>query len=264
MKFRYAIIAAAAAAALSGSSALMAAEFLVPTNYSVELVDGETDNFDYDKSTRTLNLGPGRHQLALLFEGNFGTSSSVRLIQASNPVIIEIPNMPADATYTFKYPKPNTLDKAEKYSRNQQITLTDAGGRTLSEDEAYYYILTGESGFTILRDFRQELLSLNRLYAPHYVQGSSRTFGMTAYGAPTITADSTAMMRGTAQAAGGATMSAPATSYAQHSNMATSSTSGGSVPAPAAPSAVLNQLISLYESADSDTKLQFVKYVMSH
>ncbi len=268
MKFRHAIIAAVAAAALSGSSALMAAEFVVPSHYTLELVDGETDNFDYNRSNRTLNLGPGRHQLALIFEGNFGTSETLRLVRATNPVIIEIPNMPADATYTFKYPRPMGRDKAEQYARNQQITLTDGSGRELSENEAYYYLLTAESGFTMMRDFRQELLSLNRLYSPRYVQGSNRTIGMTSYGAPVITADSTAALRGNVQTAGAGafsgTMPAPATSSAQHSNMATSSTLGGSVPAPTAPSAVLNQLINLYESADSDTKLQFVKYVMSH
>ncbi len=258
MQIKAILKAGAAAAALACAFNASAAQFIVPPHYSVELVDGDTSNFNFDKDTRAINLSAGRHQIVVLFENTFGTSTEKRLVQASNPIVIEITNMPADASYTFDYAQPNSLKGAEQYARTQKITLTKADGSALSEAEAYYYILASESGFSILRDYRQDLMSLNRLYAPKFVAGSDRTIGMTSYGAPSITADAFA---GTSSQPQNITMSAPMTSYEQESNLATSSTSGGAV---SSASPALRQLVSLYESADSETKLQFVKYVMSH
>ena len=256
-----AVLKTSAAALLALSFQLSAAEFVVPAHYSVELVDGDSSEFNYNKDNRTLTLEAGRHQLVLLFEDTFGTSDNKRLVQAANPIVVEITNMPADASYTFDYPEPRGLDGAEQYARTQKITLTHTQGGPLSEAEAYYYILASESGYSILRDYRQDLLSLNRLYAPKYVMGGNRTIGMTAYGAPTITADAFGNSLNANSMQSNVTMSAPMTSAAQESNLATSSTSGGAV---ATPSPVLRQLVALYESADNETKLQFVKYVMSH
>ena len=260
MNFKAVLKAGAAAAAIACAFQISAAEFVVPVHYSVELVDGETSEFDFNKDTRAINLSAGRHQIVLLFEDTFGTSANRRLVQASNPIVVEITNIPADGSYTFDYPEPRGLEGAENYARTQKITLTQTSGKPLAESEAYYYILASESGFSILRDYRQDLMSLNRLYAPKYVQGSNRTVGMTSYGAPTITAD-TFSNPGDSSAAANVTMAAPMTTAAQDANLTTSSTSGGAV---SGPSPQLRQLVSLYESADAETKLQFVKYVMSH
>ena len=59
--------------ALCCATSAFAGGFKVPPYYSIELVDGATSNFNYDKSTRTLSLEPGRHQLVLSFEGTFGS-----------------------------------------------------------------------------------------------------------------------------------------------------------------------------------------------
>lgn len=247
------------AAVLFAASAL-AAKFEVPSYYSVKLVDGESSDFNYDKSTRTINLTGGRHQLVMLFEGQFGSSADKRMIQAADPIVVEIPYMDENASYTFDYKLPRSAEEAERYSRTQLITLTTTAGKPLSKSEASYYILKSDSGFSVLRDYRQDLMSLNRLYAPRYVVGSERSIGMTSYGAPVITAENTGNVLSSKQQQN-FTMAAPMLSAEQESNLATSSTSGGKV---AAPSPLLRQLVALYESADNETKLQFVKYVMSH
>lgn len=260
MKLKALMVGAAAGAAMLCSSAF-AAEFIVPPFYSLEVVDGETSDFNYDKDTRALSLEPGRHQIVVLFEGTFGTSKEAKLVQAANPIVIEIMNMPADASYTFDYAEPRSLNGAEQYARTQKVTLTNKAGAPLPKEQAYYYILAAESGFSILRDYRQDLMSLNRLYSPKYVEGRNRAMGMTSYGAPIITSDSAANVLNSNTQAMNITMSAPLTSSAQESNLATSSTSGGAVQGP---SPELRNLIIMYENLDSETKLQFVKYVMSH
>ena len=114
MNFKAVLKAGAAAAAIACAFQISAAEFVVPVHYSVELVDGETSEFDFNKDTRAINLSAGRHQIVLLFEDTFGTSANRRLVQASNPIVVEITNIPADGSYTFDYPEPRGLEGAEK------------------------------------------------------------------------------------------------------------------------------------------------------
>ena len=242
--------------------ALADAQFKVPSYYSVELVDGSTDQYDYSKFNRTITLAPGRHQIVLLFEGQFGTAQESRMIEAADPIVIEIADIQDNETFTFKYAVPRDEVSADRYSRSQKIQLVDSDGKNISEDKASYYILTSESGFAILRDYRQDLMALNRLYAPNYVAGNQRGIGMTAYGAPTIKTNTAGNTLNAGAANSGMAMEAPGVSMAQSSNLATSSVKGKS--AAAKGSVTYRQLVNLYESADDKTKLEFVKYVMSH
>ena len=92
--------------ALCCATSAFAGGFKVPPYYSIELVDGATSNFNYDKSTRTLSLEPGRHQLVLSFEGTFGSSRESSLVESSNPIVIDIYNLGADETLSFSYRDP--------------------------------------------------------------------------------------------------------------------------------------------------------------
>ena len=161
----------ALAAAVALSAHATAATFKVPINYTVEVVDGKTSDFGYNRFSRTIELAPGRHQLVLLFEGVFGQARDSRIYQAANPIVIEIPNMPADASYTFNYDTPEDERQAEIYSRSQKINLINADTKApLGQDEASYYLLTSDSGFALLRDYREDLASVGRLYAPAEVK----------------------------------------------------------------------------------------------
>lgn len=244
--------------ALCCATSAFAGGFKVPPYYSIELVDGATSNFNYDKSTRTLSLEPGRHQIVLSFEGTFGSSRESSLVESSNPIVIDIHNLGADETLSFSYKIPQSLEEASKYARTQVIELND-GKTKVAGDKATYFILQSDSGFSIFRDYRQDLLSVNRLYAPNYVEGSDRTMGLTSYGAPTITATNN-MSIGSNSAPANITMPAPGVSSSQNAVMQTSAVGGGA----AAVNVKLNDLINLYNSADDKTRLEFVKYVMSH
>ena len=69
-----------------------------------------------------------------------------------------------------QYRKPLSESQANTYIANQKITtFNDNNGRTLGKDEASYFILTSDQGFSMMRDYRNELKSLNRLYEPDYV-----------------------------------------------------------------------------------------------
>ena len=268
--FKVAALASAAALATQAS----AASFEVPINYTVKVVDGKTSGYDYNRFNRTLNLSAGRHQIVFLFEGNFGTNQSSRIYQAANPIVVEIPNMPANANYTFTYNRPRNDNEADKYTRAQKINLVNADTKNpLSQDEASYYILTSDSGFAILRDYRQDLASVGRLYDPTPVKASASDFngprtGMTNEGVQTVQAF--ANSQGFIPTNGGNmamsnTVNAAAASY----NAQNQAAAAGNAPqvqtfsSPAA-AASYNQLVQLYESADANTKLQFVKYIMSH
>ena len=263
----------ALAGALALSVGANAATFQVPINYTVEVVDGQTSDFGYNRFDRSLTLSQGRHQIVLLFEGTFGNARDSRLYQAANPIVVEIADMPADGNYTFTYEMPRDNREAEIYSRSQKINLINATTKApLSEAEASYFLLTSDSGFAILRDYREDLASVGRLYAPAKVFEEMRSNetrqGMTANNVPTVQAR-VAGYRGNYQtpavvapAATGVSATV-ATAAAQNSaNKSEEVKSVQSISSSAA--ATYNQLVQTYEAADDATKLKFVKYIMSH
>lgn len=236
--------------------------FKVPIHYNLELVDGIDSFPNYSKWDRTVTLTPGRHQIVVSFKDTFGGSDDSTIVQSSDAIVVDIYELKANQVLTFTFDPLMTRANAEDFARHQKVTLIDKNTeKPVSAAVAEYFVMTSEVGFTLMRDYRQELMSLGRLYAPTYVSGENRGIGMTSYGAPTIkaTADGSSAYGNRNRA--NMTMDAPETSYAQESSLSTSSTSGG----PAAKGKVsLNDLISLYNKADDKTKLQFVKYVMAH
>ncbi|MCK0526754.1 DUF2057 family protein [Anaerobiospirillum sp. NML120449] len=244
----------ALAGALALASGAYAASFKVPVNYSVELVDGQKSDFGYNRFSRTITLSPGRHQIVMLFEGTFGNARDSRLYQAANPIVVDIANIPDNAEYTFTYNMPRDNREAEAYTRSQKINLINASTKAaLSPEEASYYILTSDSGFAILRDYREDLASVGRLYAPARVfaemANDDRT-GVTAENVPTVKAREGGSAAAIAAGAAAAAPTVQATS--KKANTAT------------VMNAEFDQLVQLYEAADDATKLKFVKYIMSH
>ena len=267
----------ALAGAVAISAQASAATFEVPVNYSVELVDGQTSDFGYNRFTRTIDLSAGRHQLVFLFEGNFGDANNGRLIQSANPIVVDIFNMPENATYSFKYVLPRTLDDAQKYAREQKVTLIDSNTEApLNNEQASYYILTSDSGFSILRDYREDLASVGRLYAPAKVlekMENENRYGTNAQGVQFVQARSSGAYGQATAAAAGVGVSSTVVA-ARDSNAAAQAAQAAGQPqqvqsfsspaaAPAA-AATYNQLVDMYNKADDNTKLQFVKYIMSH
>ncbi|MCR5537457.1 MAG: DUF2057 domain-containing protein [Succinivibrio sp.] len=229
--------------------------FKVPMSYNIELVDGLDEPEEYSRMNRLITLSPGRHQIVVRFGDNFDRDKGI--VQSANPLVIDIYALQQDQVITFDYPAITSDDAAHRFAREQKVTLCDVNGKPIPANVAEYFLLTSENGFTVLRDYRQELMSLGRLYAPAYVAGANRGMGMTEYGTPTIKAENTGNLL-TAGAPSNITMDAPNTSYEQESGMSTT-TKGkkkGSVS--------LNQLVNLYNKADDQTKLKFVQYVMSH
>lgn len=254
------------------SQALAASTFKVPINYTVKVFDGKTSDFGYSRSDRTITMQPGRHQIVLLFEGSFGNARDSRLIQAANPIVVEIPNIPDNQNYTFDYDMPSSELEAEQFARAQKINLINADTKApLSAEQADYYILTSDSGFAILRDYREDLASIGRLYAPAPVlaemQQQNQNGVVNNNGVRTIQARSGGSFiggaaAGTAVAANG--MSATVNNAAQEMNAAQNSTGPKKVQSLSSGGATYNQLVNLYDQADDATKLQFVKYIMSH
>ena len=263
----------ALAGAVAISAQASAATFEVPVNYTVELVDGQTSDFGYNRFTRTIDLSAGRHQLVFLFEGIFGDANNGRLIQSANPIVVDIFNMPENATYSFKYVLPRTLDDAQKYAREQKVTLIDSNTEApLNNEQASYYILTSDSGFSILRDYREDLASVGRLYAPAKVlekMENENRYGTNAQGVQFVQARSSGAYGQATAAAAGVGVSSTVVA-ARDSNAAAQAAQAAGQPqqvqsfsSPAA-AATYNQLVDMYNKADDNTKLQFVKYIMSH
>lgn len=259
-------VTALAGALAAATQSLAASTFQVPVNYSVELFDGQTSDFGYSRSNRTITMQPGRHQIVLLFEGSFGAARDSRLIQAANPIVIEIPNIPDNTNYTFTYDMPRTELEAEQYARAQKITLIDANTKApLSNDQANYYILTSDSGFAILRDYRDDLASVGRLYAPAPVLAQMQEQNNTQVnnnGVMTVQARSGGSFAAGAVAGNG--MSSTVTNAAQEVKAAQNSNEPQKVQSLSNGGAAYNQLVNMYNQADDATKLQFVKYIMSH
>lgn len=253
----------ALASALALSTSALAATFTIPVNYSIKLVDGQDSEYEYNRFNRSITLSEGRHQIVLLFEGNFGNARSARMFQAANPIVVEIPNMPADAEYTFTYKYPRNEDEADVYTRSQKINLIDSKSKApLTAEQASYYILTSTSGFAILRDYREDLASINRLYAPAKVMDQLRN------GTPTVSYADNGVQTVQARAGGykapvvapvAVAASAPAAQAAQAQPGEPQTVQAGDVNM-----ATYNQLVNLYNQADDATKLKFFKYIMAN
>ncbi|HAR80433.1 MAG TPA: hypothetical protein DCR21_06330 [Succinivibrionaceae bacterium] len=257
-KFGLAFVAAAFA-----SSAFADTGFKVPTHYVLELADGISSPSSYSRMDRTVALNPGKHQIVISFKDTFGSNSDGHIIQAPDPIVVDIENLKPNQVITLKVPHLITEYDAEKFTRNQKVTIIDlATEKEIPASDASYFVMTSETGFTLLRDYRQELMSLGRLYAPSYVAGENRGIGMTAYGVPTVEATANPGNPLQPYSPKGQTMDVPNLSYSQENTMATSSKSGGQIHS--AKSVSLKQLVDMYNNADDKTKLQFVKYVMSH
>lgn len=264
------------AGALAFTAQAAAATFNVPVHYTVKLVDGKTSDFGYSRYHRTLDLSAGRHQIVLLFEDSFGNNSDNRLIQAANPIVVEINDMPANAKYSFKYNMPRDVDAAQRFAREQKITLINSDTKAnLNSDQASYYILTSDSGFAILRDYREDLASVGRLYAPAATlkQAEEQRYGTNDQGVAYVQARSigagNSAVAAAAAAGTGAGMSNTVTAARDANNAAQAAQASGQPQkvqsfSSSASVATYNQLVQMYENADDNTKLQFVKYIMSH
>lgn len=250
----------AATALIASAQVLAETGFKVPVHYNVELVDGISDPSNYSRFSRMITLTPGKHQVVLTFKDTFRAGSDSRLVQAIDPVVIDIENIKKDQVITFDYKKPANESQAKVYAHQQKITLIDnTSEKVIPKSDAYYYILTSDKGFSLMRDYKQELANLNRLYAPSQVANGSKQIGMTEYGAPTIEANAENFAQAqNAASAKGLTMEPMGVN---NSAMSTSTT--------AAKSQMVNdetykQLVKLYNKADDATKLRFMKYVMAH
>lgn len=229
--------------------------FKVPVHYNLELVDGVSDPSNYSRFSRMVTLTPGKHQVVVTFKDTFkGSSGDARMVQSLDPIVIDIENIKNDEVITFDYAKPLNEKQADSYAHKQKINLINNTGKALSSSEASYFILTSDKGFSLLRDYRQELQSVNRLYAPSYTLNQNNGLQMTENGAPTIKATDSGYQQTEQQGLALQPMGSTDTSA-----MSTTKTAGG-----AASAADYNNLVKLYNQADDATKLKFVKYVMSH
>ncbi len=231
----------------------LAASFKVPVHYVLEFVDGDTNPDNYSSFTRTIELTPGRHQVVVSFKDTFNAGGGdKRIVQSVDPLVIDIYNIGKDDEYTFTHRPLTTFDDAQRFAHEQKIELIDKKTeKPLTPQDASYFLMTSDRGFSMMREYKNELASLGRLYSPADVPGSQRGLSTNSYGTPTIRADST----GSVMVQQGLTLEP----MGGGSSMATSSTSrGGSVNR-----ATYNELVRMYNNADDATKLKFVKYVMS-
>lgn len=150
-----------------------AATFKAPKNYTIIMADGAKVGSAFS-SVQELTLDAGRHQIMVLFKGKFKKGTDRILTSASNPIVINIPNMAADDEYSFTYPRIYNYDDAQDFADKQVITLTNHGNNTTNE-QVSYFILQSEKGFQLDRNFKDELASLGLLYvAPKNVQTATK------------------------------------------------------------------------------------------
>lgn len=244
-------------------AASLAATFIIPPHYQVELVDGEEEGLNI--SGRKLTLDAGRHQIVMLFKDTFGSNQNERIISAGNPIVIDIADLGADEVMTFSYDRVLSINDATRYSRNQKGTLTDGQGNPLPPERASYFILTSESGFALLRSYRTELLSIGRLYTR---SGEPLRQGRTAVnsqGVATVSVSPGSALLATSAAA--QVNDTGLTYYQSRETPAPAGTAAASSAAdsaaPAAGRVKLNDLITMYNRADARTREQFLKWIIS-
>ena len=147
---------------LAAAVSAEAATFKTPKNYSIIIADGaKTDGFFSE--TREMELTEGRHQLVVIFKGAFKKGHDRLMASAVNPVIINIPDVKSDDSYSFSYRRVTDYDDAVDYAAKQSITITNHG-KEVDRDTASYMILKSDKGFQLDRDYISELKSLDLLY----------------------------------------------------------------------------------------------------
>lgn len=139
-----------------------AATFSAPKNYSIVIVDGSKSG-NAIVNSKEVNLEPGQHQIVVFFKGLFKHRSDQIIVSATDPIVINIPNVEKDDNYTFTYPRIRSYDDAQDFADHQTITLTN-NGESVSKDKASFFILQSDKGFQLDRDFLEELNSLGLLY----------------------------------------------------------------------------------------------------
>lgn len=171
--FKHTIISVMTVCGLCATFNAEAATFKTPKNYTIIMADGAKVGSAFS-SVRELTLDAGRHQIMVLFKGKFKKGTDRILTSASNPIVINIPNMAADDEYSFTYPRIYNYDDAQDFADKQVITLTNHGNNTTNE-QVSYFILQSEKGFQLDRNFKDELASLGLLYvAPKNVQTATK------------------------------------------------------------------------------------------
>ena len=231
----------------------LGAGFKIPAHYVLEFVDGDTNPSNYSSFTKTIELTPGRHQVVVSFKDSFSAGAGDRrIVQSVSPLVIDIYNIGKDDVYSFTHRTLTSFEDAQRFANEQKIELVNTStDKPLTPQDASYFLMTSDRGFSMMREYKNELASLGRLYAPNDVPGSQRGLSTNAYGTPTIRADSS----GSVMVQQGLTLEP----MGGGSAMSTSSTSkGGKVN-----HVTYNELVKMYNSADDATKLKFVKYVMS-
>ncbi|MBQ3681630.1 MAG: DUF2057 family protein [Succinimonas sp.] len=139
-----------------------AATFATPKNYSIIIVDGaKTSSLISD--TREIELAPGQHQIVVFFKGLFKHGGDQIIATASDPIVINIPDIQENDSITFTYPRIRDYNSAQDFADHQTITITN-NGESVSKDKASYFILQSDKGFQLDRDFLTELNSLGLLY----------------------------------------------------------------------------------------------------
>lgn len=228
-----------------------AASFIIPSHYNAEIVDGFEDNLDI--KNRVINLSEGRHQIVLLFKDTFGTNQDSRIIQATDPIVIDIANIQKDDVYTFTYTMPRTEAQANHFARNQKINLINkTTGKPLTQDEATYFILASNAGFTVLRNYKQDLITVGRLYNRNEVDVNGNVT-TSDDGVQTVNVVNSSLLLSTSSQN---PVSEQGLTYYGEKKSAAKARGGSSV--------TYNQLVDLYNKADDKTKLQFMKYIMNN
>ncbi len=160
MKIISAILAGCTVMGLS--LAAEAATFTAPKNYSIIIVDGaKTGGVISDP--REIELAPGQHQIVVFFKGLFKHGGDQIIATASDPIVINIPDVQENDSFAFTYPRIRDYGSAQDFADHQTITITN-NGESVSKDRASYFILQSDKGFQLDRDFLTELNSLGLLY----------------------------------------------------------------------------------------------------
>ena len=103
-----------------------AATFATPKNYSIIIVDGaKTSSLISD--TREIELAPGQHQIVVFFKGLFKHGGDQIIATASDPIVINIPDIQENDSITFTYPRIRDYNSAQDFADHQTITITNNG-----------------------------------------------------------------------------------------------------------------------------------------
>ncbi|MCE9952081.1 DUF2057 domain-containing protein [Aeromonas allosaccharophila] len=182
------VLVPALAGLLWAGSALADAQLEVTTPYVVQLIDGQAINPSLLDNTKKFPLSVGKHQLVVVFEGNYSNRDEIKLVTAE-PLVLNF-TAADNQQLVLDYKKPRNEAEAKQFVKDQKVTLKDkVTGQQVSSEQ---FVMPKVEGFQLTRDYQQELINMGKAFNQPKTVAVSSAAVMAAASAPVQVAPSKA------------------------------------------------------------------------